>query len=327
MPARRKRRKNSGSGCLRALGFIFLAAIFVAAALFLTSQRNTPEKQSVHEQHPQVTDRRHKSKPSGRHDIRSEEHNARKEESPANETPHPAPEVMQTQPGATPETSASKPDIEIPIPKPVSPRPKVLVFPGEFAHGDKSSRQIALTFDAGASSAPTPEILDTLTKHNVHATFFLTGKWMKKNPGLTRRIAAEGHIIGNHTYNHRSLTELDSGEITKEVEKTDQLVMDLTGQSTKPLLRVPYGARDKRVLSVLNELGYTSVYWDLDSWDSVKAGITSTEIEERILGKVRNGSVILMHCGSQASADALDSMLDKLEAAGYEPVTINELMH
>jgi peptidoglycan/xylan/chitin deacetylase (PgdA/CDA1 family) len=185
---------------------------------------------------------------------------------------------------------------------------------------------IALTFDAGASAAPTPKILDVLAKHGVHATFFLTGKWLEKNPELARRIVKEGNEIGNHTYDHKRLTKLAPGDILNEVDKTEQLVQNLTGHSTRPLLRAPYGDRNKRVLSILQKHGYRSIYWDLDSWDSVKAGITSSEIEKRVLGKIRSGSVVLMHCGSQASADALDSLLTHLEAAGYQQAPISEIV-
>ena len=116
------------------------------------------------------------------------------------------------------------------------------------------------------------------------------------------------------------------GYSADEAEKAEQFALRLTGRSTKPLLRVPYGERDARVLSVLEEHGYRSVYWDVDSWDSYKKGITSGEIEQRVLSRVGNGSIVLMHCGSRATTNALDSILKKLTAAGYEPVTVGELL-
>jgi len=197
----------------------------------------------------------------------------------------------------------------------------------EVSHGDRHSTKIALTFDAGADAQPVKSILETLSKYNVHCTFFLTGEWTKRNPKLTQQIALAGHEIGNHTYSHRRLTGLTDREIAYEAEKTEQLVLQLTGQSTKPLLRVPYGARDKRVLAALEQNGYKSIYWDVDSWDSVKIDITSDEIKQRVLSKIQNGSIILMHCGSKATADALDSMLRELLNLGYQPVTVSELLN
>lgn len=195
----------------------------------------------------------------------------------------------------------------------------------EFSRGDSTQKRIAITFDAGASAKPAAQILKVLAKHNLKCTFFLTGKWMEQNRSVTQQIADAGHEIGNHSYSHRRFTDLSDSEIAVEADKTDHLAIEITDHSTKPLFRCPFGARDKRVLKALADQGYKSIYWDVDSWDSVKKDITAKQIEDRVLEKVRNGSVILMHCGSQPTADALDSLLTKLEAAGYEPVTISQL--
>jgi peptidoglycan/xylan/chitin deacetylase (PgdA/CDA1 family) len=195
----------------------------------------------------------------------------------------------------------------------------------EFSRGNPTEKRIAITFDAGASAKPVTLILKVLAKHNIKCTFFLTGKWMEQNRSMTRQIAEAGHEIGNHSYSHKRFTDLSDAEIANEIDKTNRLAIELTDQNTKPLFRCPFGARDKRVLKALADQGYKSVYWDIDSWDSVKKDITSKQIEDRVLEKVRNGSVILMHCGSQPTADALDSLLTKLEASGYEPVTVSQL--
>ncbi len=197
----------------------------------------------------------------------------------------------------------------------------------EYSRGDITSKRIAITFDAGASSEPTAKILKTLAKHNIKCTFFLTGKWMEKNPSTTKKIASMGHEIGNHSYSHKQLTKLGAAEIAADTDKTNRIVNELTGLNTKPLYRVPFGARDKRVLTVLRDQGYKSIYWDLDSWDSVKKGITADEITNRVTSKIRNGSIVLMHCGSQATADALDNLLTKLIESGYIPVTVSELLN
>lgn len=170
-----------------------------------------------------------------------------------------------------------------------------------------------------------PKILETLAKHGLHATFFLTGKWMEKNPELTKRISAEGHEIGNHSYSHKPFTHLSDAEIADEVDRTERIAVDLTGKSTKPFFRAPYGNRNEHVLSVLSDLGYRSIYWDIDCWDAVKKGITPAQIEARVTERIRNGSIVLMHCGSQATADTLESLINKLESAGYHPVKVSDL--
>ncbi len=197
---------------------------------------------------------------------------------------------------------------------------------GEVSRGSTSSPKIALTFDAGAAGEPTDKILKALAKHSLHSTFFLTGKWIERYPELCRRIVDEGHEIGNHTYSHPRLTAISDGEIINQMEKTEQLALRVTGKSTKPLFRPPFGARNKHVLDVVGGLGYRSIYWHVDCWDSVKAGITSDQITKRVLKLVGNGSIVLMHCGSQATANALDGLLTQLEERGYKPVTVSELL-
>ena len=241
------------------------------------------------------------------------------EPSPKEASRKPDPPVTAPHPKAKPATVATD-DAEQPA-HPVSNAW------AEFSRGNPDSPKIALTFDAGWENRPGPKILDVLAKHNIHSTFFLTGMWVEKNQNLTRRIIAEGHEIGNHTWSHKRLTKLSASEIEAEADKAEQLIIKITGRSAKPLLRIPYGERDKRVLSVLAKLGYRSIYWDEDCLDSVKPNVTSDEIEERVMRKTRNGSVVLMHIGSDATANALDSILQKLQVAGFQPVTVGELLN
>lgn len=197
-------------------------------------------------------------------------------------------------------------------------------YPGEITHA-AGSMKIALTFDAGASPAPTPSILKTLKEAGVQVTFFLTGKWCEQNPELVKEIVADGHEIGNHTYSHPDLRKLSDEAITQQLNQTEDIIMRLTGRSTKPYFRPPFGGRDKHVLSVAGAEGYTSVYWALDSLDAFKKGITSEEIESRILSKVEGGDIVLMHCGSAATAGALPDMIAKLQQRGYRIVKVSEL--
>lgn len=326
MRRRRSRRRKHGSGVLKGL---LLLIIFACASVILVScarHISRPSRTSYHASTPVQPRQSEERRPA--HSHPSPEPTASREP----EEPESAqPEQAGPSKADAPTTSASdkpadqEPTVVHQSGDAASPGPERVFRTKEFARGLSADHRIAITFDAGADSSPTPGILDALAKHGVHATFFLTGKWIEKNPDMVRRIVSEGHEIGNHTYSHKRLTGLSAGEITTEVEKTEQLVADLTGHSTKPLLRVPYGSRDSRVLQVLNGLGYRSIYWDVDSWDSVKAGITSDQIEERVLRKIRNGSVVLMHCGSKATADALDTLLRKLSDEGYRQVTISEL--
>jgi len=206
-----------------------------------------------------------------------------------------------------------------------SPRKRVRGYAGEIAYTDSAS-MIALTFDAGASSKPTPDLLDTLKSAGLHVTFFLTGKWCEQNEALVKRIHNEGHEIANHTYSHPDLRKLGDDEIREQLAKVDEIVVGLTGEHCAPYLRPPYGGRDKTVLRIASEEGYTSIYWSLDSWDSFKKGITSDEIKERVLGRVQGGDIVLLHCGSRATADALPDLIRDLRSRGLRVVTVTEFI-
>jgi peptidoglycan/xylan/chitin deacetylase (PgdA/CDA1 family) len=195
----------------------------------------------------------------------------------------------------------------------------------ELRQGREGSGKVALTFDAGASSKPTPSLLDVLHKNGVKATFFLTGKWVEQNPGLVKRIAADGHEIGNHTYSHPDLRRLSDDEIGDQLSRTESLVQQAAGVGTKPYFRPPFGARDERVLRVAAEDGYQCVYWTVDSWDAFKKGIQASEIDQRVLDRASGGSIVLMHCGSWPTVQALPEIIATLRARGYELVTVSEL--
>lgn len=194
----------------------------------------------------------------------------------------------------------------------------------EIYRGPADARQIALTFDAGADSDATPMILKALKDADVRATFFLTGKWVEQNPALTKKVAQDGHVIGNHTYSHPDLTKLTDDRIIEQLASTDDLIRQTVGYSTKPLFRFPYGARDVRVLRTIAAQGYRSIYWTTDSLDW-KPDMTPQKEKERILGGLGNGAIILMHCGSEKTADILPELLDEIKSRGYDIATIPEM--
>ncbi len=257
-----------------------------------------------------------------------------------------APASSRNKPSSTVETRSAKQPVRAPtLHKPVEPPPvphplpakpptsdqhkplvrRVRGFAGEIAHTD-STTMVALTFDAGASSKPTADLLDALKSARLRVTFFLTGKWCEQNEALVRRIHDEGHEIANHTYSHLDLRTISDDAIREQMAKMDEIVLRITGEHCAPYLRPPYGGRDKRVLRIVSEAGYTPIYWSLDSWDAFKKGITSEEITERILGRVRGGDIVLMHCGSRATADALPGMVRELQSRGLQVVTVTELL-
>jgi peptidoglycan/xylan/chitin deacetylase (PgdA/CDA1 family) len=167
----------------------------------------------------------------------------------------------------------------------------------------------------------------------VRASFGVTGLWAQANPEAVRRIARNGHTFINHTWTHRSLTGASTGapaltfeERSQEIKDTEALIHELTGQTTLPYFRCPYGDSDASVQADLASLGYEySVFWTIDSrgW----AGATAEEIIERIRTEAEPGAIVVMHVGSQSQdGPALQGVIDALRADGYEFATVPEIV-
>ncbi len=196
---------------------------------------------------------------------------------------------------------------------------------GEVVRGPLGVRKVALTFDAGASGLPTPAILDSLHEAGVQATFFLTGQFSDSYPDLVRRMAEEGHELANHSYTHPRFTEISAEEAEDQITRTEQRIRELTGLSTKPYFRFPYGARDSSLVRLVNSLGYLSVFWTVDSLDW-EEGITPEQVRQRVVSAAVPGAIILMHCGSPQEAQILSLVIEDLRNMGYEMVTLSELL-
>ncbi len=196
--------------------------------------------------------------------------------------------------------------------------------------GAKGNNRIALTFDAGGTEDTLPQILATLRARGLRVTMFITGKFAEKHPESVRQAAADGHEIANHTYSHRDSRELTDEQLIEELARTETILQELTGRTSKPFWRPPYGARNNHVLNVAASQGYRSVYWTLDSLDSVGQPKTPDFLFNRVTnppaGVDLDGAVILHHIGFQSTADALPRILDRLQEMGLQVVTVSELL-
>jgi peptidoglycan/xylan/chitin deacetylase (PgdA/CDA1 family) len=191
--------------------------------------------------------------------------------------------------------------------------------------GNKSRAVVALTFDGGAGSAPTKKILDTLRKHNVRVTMFVTGKWAEENPALIRQMVADGHEFANHTYTHSDLTKMSDAAITDEIKRTEQIIINMTGQNPKPYFRPPYGAYNARVANLLHQLGYYTIMWTLDSGDWL-ADSTVQTVLNKVVTQSANGSIVVQHLGEPKSADALDTIIVRLKERGFTIGTMTDVL-
>ena len=200
-----------------------------------------------------------------------------------------------------------------------------------FSESRTSQKLVALTFDDGPYPPYTGQILDALKERQIPATFFVVGQNAAKYPELIRRIAAEGHQLGNHTYNHVDLLKLDRQGIIKEIAQTNKVIADAVGY-TPHVVRPPHGFRDAVVMDAMAEYQLKVVEWSVSSRDWVNPGVEV--IAERTLGKVQNGSVILLHDGDgiaaalprEQTAAATRIIIDKLVAQGYKFVTVDEIL-
>ncbi|MBU4193476.1 MAG: polysaccharide deacetylase family protein [Actinobacteria bacterium] len=196
---------------------------------------------------------------------------------------------------------------------------------GEVSRGSTSANRIALTFDGGSGAEHTPAILETLEAAGVKATFFITGQFAESFPEMVRRMADDGHEFGNHSYNHPRFTGISAAEAHSQISRTEAKVVELTGISTVPYLRFPYGARNASLVRQVNALGYMSVFWTVDTLDWMPDK-TCEQIRSRVMSNACPGAIVLMHCNSSQEARVLGSIIEDLQAAGYEVVTLTEVL-
>ena len=193
--------------------------------------------------------------------------------------------------------------------------------------GNTQEKVIYLTFDAGYENGCTSKILDVLKKHNAPAAFFLVGNYIEKNADLVRRMVAEGHIVGNHTMHHPDMSKLDTQEaFSKELTDLEELYRNITGQEMAKFYRPPQGVYSKDNLRNAKELGYKTVFWSLAyvDWNNDKQPSAETAFS-KLIPRIHNGAVVLLHCTSQTNAEIMDELLTRWEEMGYRFESIDKL--
>jgi peptidoglycan/xylan/chitin deacetylase (PgdA/CDA1 family) len=199
----------------------------------------------------------------------------------------------------------------------------------EVVRGPRGRQQIALTFDAGANAECFDDLIATLEAAHVHSTFFITGNFAQRNEQCAKAITKHGHELGNHTWTHADLTKQPDDVVREEIMRADMLLTDIARQSPRPRWRAPFGARNDRVLRIAATLGYRSIYWTIDSLDSMEPRKSPEFLINRITGKTDaelDGAIILMHVGEKSTADALPAIIANLQGRGFRLVTISKLL-
>lgn len=186
---------------------------------------------------------------------------------------------------------------------------------------EKNKKVVALTFDDGPDGNTTPQALDILAKYKIKATFFVQGKNIAGNEAILKRMQAEGHEVGNHSWNHPVLTKLSLEDAKKQITDTEDAIKNVLGKSSK-LMRPPYGAISD---DIRNSLDLSFILWDVDSldWKSKNEAAIFTEIQHQ----TSDGSIILLHDIHQPSVNSLPKVIEYLQEQGYSFVTVSELLN
>ncbi len=193
--------------------------------------------------------------------------------------------------------------------------------------GDTNEKDIYLTFDTGYELGYTSDILDTLKDNDVNATFFVTGDFVNRNSSLVRRMAEEGHNVGNHTMTHPDITVLSESELKSEIISLENKYKDITGMDMSPYFRPPRGMLSTTSLKRVNDLGYINVFWSLAFVDWQIDRQQGYEYSyNNIMNKIHPGAIILLHTVSCDNKDALGLVIKDLRAQGYRFKNLNDLM-
>lgn len=191
----------------------------------------------------------------------------------------------------------------------------------ETAGGKKTDRgKLALTFDDGPHPNYTAQLLDGLKKRGVKATFFVTGEHAELHPEIIKRMSEEGHCVGNHTYSHMQLKASNKEAFKQELIKTNEIITGITGEEVL-YVRPPYGTWDKKFETELNMF---PVLWSVDPLDWCSSNVSC--ITEKVVNKVKENDIILMHDYYDTSVTAALKIVDELLEEGFEFVTVEEIL-
>ena len=198
---------------------------------------------------------------------------------------------------------------------------------GAYYLGDTGKKTIYLTFDAGYENGCTADILDALKRHNAPACFFVVGNYIDTAPELVQRMVSEGHIVGNHTLHHPDMSSItDKEAFAAELTGLEEKFTALTGQPMQKFYRPPQGKFSEENLKQAQELGYTTVFWSLAYVDWYTDNQpTDEQAFSKLLPRIHNGAIVLLHSTSETNARILDELLTKWVEEGYTFGSLTEL--
>lgn len=193
--------------------------------------------------------------------------------------------------------------------------------------GDTAKPVIYLTFDAGYENGYTAPILDALKKHGVPATFFVVGHYLESAPDMVRRMVAEGHTVGNHTYHHPDMSAIATeADFTAELTAVEEAYAAVVGAPMPKIYRPPQGKYSAQNLKMAADMGYSTYFWSLAYVDWYTDNQpTADEAYAKLLGRIHNGAVVLLHSTSATNAAIMDELIQKWKDMGYSFGTLSDL--
>ena len=197
---------------------------------------------------------------------------------------------------------------------------------GAYIGKDAEEKVIYLTFDAGYENGNIARILDVLAKHGAHGAFFVLENLVNRNTELVRRMAAEGHLVCNHTARHHDMTKMTEADFRAELTRLEDVLREKAGVECAKFYRPPEGRFNEKNLDTASSMGYKTVFWSLAyaDWDNEKQP-EPEKSKQLLLSNTHNGAVVLLHPTSKTNADILDALLTAWEAQGYRFGTLSEL--
>ena len=184
--------------------------------------------------------------------------------------------------------------------------------------GDQTQKVIYLTFDCGYENGYMENILDALKQSDVKATFFLVGNYLETSPELVKRMVAEGHTVGNHSYHHPDMSSMDQASFEKELNTFEEKYKEVTGLSCCKYYRPPQGKYSEANLKMADKLGYKTFFWSLayvDWYDNDQP--TKEQAFEKLLGRIHPGAIVLLHATSKTNSEILQELIAKWKEMGY----------
>ncbi|MEY8391361.1 delta-lactam-biosynthetic de-N-acetylase [Lachnospiraceae bacterium] len=191
---------------------------------------------------------------------------------------------------------------------------------------DTQDKVLYLTFDCGFENGNTPPILDALKKHNAKAAFFIVGNYLSTSPDLVKRMVEEGHIVGNHSFHHPDMSQMNKDEFAKELGELETLYEQTVGTPMTKYYRPPQGKYSENNLQIAKDLGYKTFFWSLAYVDwNQDSQPSHEEAFDKLLKRVHPGAVVLLHNTSRTNGEIIDELLTKWEEMGYTFKSLDEL--